>query len=57
VTVLFEREYKGQKGVYEGKTDNYITVITKSDKDISGEFYDVKIGTVKGNVAQGILLS
>ena len=51
--VLFEREYKGIKGIYEGKTDNYITVIAKSDKDISGEFKNVKIISVKDGIAEG----
>ncbi len=54
--VLFEREYKGKKGIYEGKTDNYITVIVKSDKDISGEIKRVKINAVKADVAEGEIL-
>ena len=33
VTVLFEQEHKGISGLYEGKTDNYITVIAKSNED------------------------
>ena len=51
--VLFEREYKGISGSYEGKTDNYITVIAKSDNDISGEFRKVKIISVKEGIAEG----
>lgn len=56
VTVLFEREYKGQKGVYEGKTDNYITVIAKCEKDVSGEFMKVRIDAVKKDTVLGIIL-
>ncbi len=55
VTVLFEREHKGVCGIYEGKTDNYITVIAKSETDISGRFKTVKIDAVKGNLVQGTL--
>ncbi|MBO5734131.1 MAG: tRNA (N(6)-L-threonylcarbamoyladenosine(37)-C(2))-methylthiotransferase MtaB [Clostridia bacterium] len=57
VSVLFEREYKGKKGYYEGKTDNYITVIAKSDTDVSGEIKGVKIHSVKKGVAEGTILS
>lgn len=53
--VLFEREHKCTKGLYEGKTDNYITVVVRSDKDISGEFKTVKIDAIKNGIAEGIL--
>lgn len=49
--VLFEREHKGISGLYEGKTDNYITVVAKSDKDISGQILSVKINSVKNGIA------
>ncbi len=39
--VLFEREVK--KGVFEGKTKNYITVFAKSDEDITGKILNVYI--------------
>lgn len=57
VTVLFEREHKGQKGVYEGKTDNYITVVAQFDRDVSTEFAQVKINEIKGELAYGTILS
>ncbi len=57
VTVLFEREHKGKKGVYEGKTDNYITVVAQSDRDVSAEFAEVKINEIKGELAYGTILS
>ena len=49
--VLFEREHKGKKGLYEGKTDNYITVLAKCEEDISGEFKKVKILEIKDCMA------
>ncbi len=55
VEVLFEREHKGIKGLYEGKTDNYITVIAQSETDISGEYKKVKINAVKKNLAEGTI--
>ncbi len=56
VDVLFERQHKGISGVYEGKTDNYITVIAKSEKDVSGAICKVKITSVKGGLALGEIL-
>lgn len=54
--VLFEREYKGISQTYEGKTDNYITVVAKSDRDISGQIISVKITSVKNGVATAEIL-
>lgn len=53
--VLFEREHKGVTGLFEGKTDNYITVLVKSEKDISGEFKNVVITSSKNGLAYGEL--
>jgi len=53
VTVLIEREYKGCAGVYEGKTENYITVLVKSDADLSGTYQDVFITGTDGTFAIG----
>lgn len=39
--VLFEQKYAPLDGYYEGKTENYITVVCKSDTDLSGQFVDV----------------
>jgi len=55
VSVLFEREFKGEAGVYEGKTDNYITVIAKSEKDLSGKIKNVKIEKIKNAIAYGVI--
>ena len=57
VSVLFERECKDQKGTYEGKTDNYITVMAKSDKEISAKFANVKIERINKDFAEGTILS
>ncbi len=56
IEVLFEREYKDMPGWYEGKTDNYITVVAKSEKDISGEFKKVEINSIKNGVASGLIV-
>ncbi|MBQ3181203.1 MAG: tRNA (N(6)-L-threonylcarbamoyladenosine(37)-C(2))-methylthiotransferase MtaB [Clostridia bacterium] len=56
VDVLFEREHKGILGLYEGKTDNYITVVAKSEKDVSGKICKVKINSVKKGIADGEIL-
>lgn len=56
VSVLFEREYKGEKNLYEGKTDNYITVIAKSKNDISGKIKNVKVEGIKNGIAQGFII-
>lgn len=54
--VLFEREHKGISNLYEGKTDNYITVVAKSDKDISEQILSLKITSVKNGIATGEIL-
>ena len=53
--VLFEREHKGKSGLYEGKTDNYITVLVESNEDLSGEFRNVKFLSVKDGMVYGKL--
>ncbi len=44
--VLFEQPSQKKKGWFEGKTNNYLTVIVKTDKDISGEIYKVHLNRV-----------
>ncbi|MBQ7572632.1 MAG: tRNA (N(6)-L-threonylcarbamoyladenosine(37)-C(2))-methylthiotransferase MtaB [Clostridia bacterium] len=48
--VLFER---GNDGVYEGKTNNYIPVFVKSDTDISNKLLDVKMVEAKSSYLSG----
>ena len=55
VSVLFEREFKGESGVYEGKTDNYITVVAECEYDISGEIRNVRIEKIKNAIAYGVI--
>lgn len=55
VSVLFEQEHKGIPNLYEGKTDNYITVLAKSQRDVSGEFHTVAITGEKDGLAIGEL--
>ncbi len=60
VDVLFEQWHKGKTnafgedaGVFEGKTDNYITVLVKTDKDLSGRFYPVTVTDEENGFAIG----
>jgi len=41
--VLFEQPFHKKDGWFEGKTSNYLTVIVKTDEDISGKFFDVRL--------------
>lgn len=51
--VLFEQPY-GKKGdMYEGKTDNYITVAAPSDKNLEKQFKTVRITGSDGEVLFG----
>ena len=56
VMVLFEREHKGKKGVYEGKTDNYITVVARCSKDVSTRILKVKINEINNGLAFGTII-
>ena len=53
--VLFEREHKGIDNLYEGKTDNYITVLAESSENISGALRNVVITGVAGEHLLGEL--
>lgn len=41
--VLFEREVKGEKGVLEGLTPNYIRVLTRAGSGTSGDIKEVRL--------------
>ncbi len=53
LNILIEREVS--PGIYEGKTDNYITVFTPSEHDITDEFTDVFIEKRDGAVLIGTI--
>ncbi len=53
--VLFEQPVAGQANVYEGKTDNYITVHVPSKCDLTNQFHTVIIERVDGAVLVGRL--
>ncbi len=57
VSVLFEQLHKEIPNLFEGKTDNYITVLVTSDTDICGSFHDVKIVGEKNGYALGELVN
>lgn len=52
-SVLFER---GENGVYEGKTGNYITVFVPSDADVSGRILPVRLIKSDGTSLTGELI-
>ncbi len=54
--VLFEQPVSGKTGVYEGKTDNYITVFAEADTDITNQFYTVEILRAEGTNLFGRLV-
>lgn len=56
VLVLFEQKHKGIDGLYEGKTDHYITVLLESERDISGEYKRVRITAAENGLARGVLI-
>ncbi len=54
--VLFEQEHKGIPNLFEGKTDNYITVCVKNHENLSGIFRRVLITGECDGIAQGELI-
>ncbi len=52
VSVLFEQPCKGKNGYFEGKTSNYLTVLVKSDENISGKYFNVLLDKI---TPEGIL--
>lgn len=54
--VIFEQVHKGDaKSSYEGKTDNYITVVVENGEDLSGQMKQVEITEVKNGLAYGVI--
>ena len=54
--VLFEQKHKAQKEYFEGKSDNYITVLAKAEYDVCGTYHTVRIETVKNGLAYGEII-
>ena len=50
VEVLFEQQHAHMEGFYEGKTKNYITVVCRSENDLSGKFANVICNEVSDGV-------
>lgn len=50
-SVLFEQPAKD--GFFEGKTDNYMTVLVPTTQNLSGKFYDVKLEKTENGVIFG----
>lgn len=57
VFVLFERLHKETEGLFEGKTDNYITVLAESKEDVSGKIRKVRIDKISDGLAIGEIVS
>ena len=53
IKALFEQET--EPGIFEGKTENYVTVKVKSDTDISGKILNVKTTACENDVLYGVL--
>lgn len=51
--VLFEQR---QGGYFEGKTDNYLNVLVKTDKDLSGEYKTVRLEKIKNGSFVGTIV-
>ena len=54
--VLFEAETEGNYGAYEGLTDNYIRVLSTTDKDIKGKLVKVRLIGLEGDAMLGEIL-
>lgn len=55
--VLYEQKCNNSKDLYEGYTPNYIKVISKSQKDISGSIKNTEIVQTKNGALEGNLLN
>lgn len=55
VEVLFEQP-SHKEGWFEGKTGNYITVIAKSNKDLSGKFGNVILDRAVDGIVEGRII-
>ncbi|MBU3142433.1 tRNA (N(6)-L-threonylcarbamoyladenosine(37)-C(2))-methylthiotransferase MtaB [Clostridium sp. CF012] len=53
MNVLYEQKFKNNENEYEGYTDNYVKVVGKSSKDISGEFHMTKFTEGMGDYILG----
>lgn len=54
--VLFEQPSSSQKGYFEGKTDNYITVLVPTSKNLSGEFLKVRLEEITPDGVKGKII-
>ena len=55
--VLFERECEDKKGFYEGKSTNYITIVCKGEKNLSGQLLDVALTHHEDGIMYGEIVS
>lgn len=57
LSVLFEQEHEHKKGFYEGKTQNYITVVCAAEGDMAGKFANVIAVSAENGVLFGEIVS
>lgn len=55
--VLFEQYHHGKKGLYEGKTGNYITVAVEGDQSLEGKIRTVLLTEEKNGILYGELIA
>ncbi len=56
LSVLFEQKHEHKEGFYEGKTENYITIVSASESDISGRFAHVKAERAENGMIFGKII-
>lgn len=56
VDVLFEQYHRKEKELYEGKTDNYITVVVRGDDTLEGKIRRVRLTKEKDGIVFGELV-
>jgi len=54
--VLFERPFDKNKEYYEGKTENYITVVAKADKSCEGKILKVVTESIENDILVGTII-
>lgn len=55
VEVLMEQPCREPQGYFSGKTRNYLPVIVKTDRDLSGKFVQVRLEKLSQDAIEGVL--
>ena len=54
--VLFEQRHHADSAYFEGKTGNYMTVLVRTEEDLTGQLRDVRLEGMLGDAVVGTLL-